>query len=436
MLGLPRQVAVLSSIIAMLVVPAVAPARPAGGGVLAHSAAVTQKQALTKAINKGIGDSGSDTGALVVDMTTGKTLFAYKSRTGFLPASVEKLYTTSTALLKFGPNAKLMTRVFGVGWLGSKGTWHGTLFLKGEGDPTFGSSSFDDATYGGAGATIERLIQNLLAKTPIKAVQGGIDADGSYFDALRGTPATGYAPNYYVEGVLDGVAFDRGWLDCCGNVFQLHPTLYAAQQFEAALQSAGVKIDKGTTVSVQATPSTATQMAAVRSPTMATLIRLTNTPSDQFVAEMLLKDIGARFGARGSTAAGAVVVRSEVAQQFGIDPRLNDGSGLSYYDSSTPQEVVTLLEKMYSNQYFFNSLAISGETGTLQGNPGTIARGRCRGKTGTLAEVATVVGYCQALDGHTLVFAFLTNDNPNTDYLHVVAQANMLEAVARFDGTL
>ena len=32
-----------------------------------------------------------------------------------LPASVEKLYTTATALLRFGPNATLTTNVLGVG---------------------------------------------------------------------------------------------------------------------------------------------------------------------------------------------------------------------------------------------------------------------------------------------------------------------------------
>ncbi len=58
------------------------------------------------------------------------------------------------------------------------------------------------------------------------------------------------------------------------------------------------------------TPSAARLLATVRSPTIATLIALTNTPSDNFFAEMLLKDIGARAGAGGTTAAGAAVVRA------------------------------------------------------------------------------------------------------------------------------
>jgi D-alanyl-D-alanine carboxypeptidase len=90
---------------------------------------------------------------------------------------------------------------------------------------------------------------------------------------------------------------------------------------------------------------------------------------------------------------------------------------------------------MAGNSAFVNSLAIAGETGTLQGVAGgTIARGRCRGKTGTLAAVANTVGYCQARDGHTLAFAFLVNGNSATDFVHAVVEGNMMAALARYNG--
>jgi D-alanyl-D-alanine carboxypeptidase/D-alanyl-D-alanine-endopeptidase (penicillin-binding protein 4) len=82
-----------------------------------------------------------------------------------------------------------------------------------------------------------------------------------------------------------------------------------------------------------------------------------------------------------------------------------------------------------------NSLAIAGETGTLQPvDHGTVAQGRCRGKTGTLAAVANVAGYCLARDGHTLAFAFLVNGNSATDYVHNVLEGRMMVAMARYDG--
>lgn len=163
------------------------------------------------------------------------------------------------------------------------------------------------------------------------------------------------------------------------------------------------------------------------------MIALTNTPSDNFFAETLIKDLGARFGGRGSTAAGAAVVRAEVASKFAIHPRIYDGSGLSYSDSSSPLDIVTVLEKMASDTDFVDSLAISGETGTLRDEMvGTNAQGECRAKTGTLNAVSNLSGYCLARDGHTLVFSILQNYvDPNTEH---PLQNLMAEALVRYDG--
>jgi D-alanyl-D-alanine carboxypeptidase/D-alanyl-D-alanine-endopeptidase (penicillin-binding protein 4) len=173
-------------------------------------------------------------------------------------------------------------------------------------------------------------------------------------------------------------------------------------------------------------------MATVTSPTMATLVKLTNTPSDNFFAEMLLKDIGARFGGAGSSAAGAAVVRATLSTQFGIHPRLIDGSGLSRYDRTTTRQVVTVLQDMANDDDFFNSLAVAGETGTLEFEMNhTAAQGRCRGKTGTLHDVSNLVGYCRARDGHLLAFAFLMN-SINPDYAHPI-QNRMAIALAKYN---
>lgn len=394
----------------------------------------TAQQTLDSALSGDLHAAGGSSGAYVVDLNTGAVLFSSGAQTGHLPASVEKLYTTSTALLRFGPTARLTTQIFGTGTMTSGGTWVGTVYIKGGGDPTFGSSGFDRANYG-TGATMQHLVANLQHATGIRAIRGKIVGDGSYFDSLRGTPATGYAPSLEVEGELDGLAYDRGWLNSDGSALQPRPTLFAAQAFATALKADGIRMARGTHVATGVAPSAAKQLAVVRSPTMASLIQLTNTPSDNYFAETLIKDIGARLGGRGSTAAGASVVRSEVGSAFGIAPRLDDGSGLSRYDSTTPVEVVTLLEHMAGDSDFMHSLAVAGETGTLQGvDSGTIARGHCRGKTGTLSDTANVAGYCQAKDGHTLAYAFLTDGISNTDYVHDVAQANMMTAVADYDG--
>jgi D-alanyl-D-alanine carboxypeptidase/D-alanyl-D-alanine-endopeptidase (penicillin-binding protein 4) len=378
---------------------------------------------------------GRVSGAYVVDMTTGQTLFARNANVGRMPASVEKLYTTTTALLDFGPQATLTTSVLGVGSLDTAGIWHGTLYLKGGGDPTFGSVSFDRAAYG-TGATMRQLVANLLGAVHITGVQGQIVGDGSYFDQHRGTPATGFGTDLPdVEGELGALIFNRGFADSSGIVPQPHPVLYAAQKFINALRLAHVSVPVNTPIYGGPTPSTAQQLATISSPPIATLIQLTNTPSDNFFAEMLLKGLGARFGGGGTTAAGAAVVRSELESKFGITPQLNDGSGLSRTDSTSPRQVVTLLEQMYSDPDFFNSLAIGGRTGTLQDEmQQTAAQGVCHAKTGTLHDVAALAGYCRARDGHELAFAFLANGIGSPDFVHFIEGNKMAVALAKYNG--
>ncbi len=397
----------------------------------AQSTAAAER-ALGRALHGGLRAGGRADGADVIDMTTGKTLFSSAAGVGRLPASVEKIYTTSTALLRFGASARLRTRVLGVGEFGLDGAWHGTLYLKGGGDPTFGSKSFDHFAYG-TGATMQQLVANLIRETGITSISGRIVGDESYLDSLRGTPPYGFQPSTDVEGLLSGLIYDRGLANPQGTAFQNRPALFATQQFVSALKAAGVKVPARTRVYTGVTPASATPLAVVHSPRMATLIKLTNTPSDNFFAEMLLKDLGAGFGGAGTTAAGAAVVRAQMAA-FGVHPRLDDGSGLSRTDLTSPRQVDTVLERMAGNPSFTTSLAIGGETGTLQDEmQGTVAQGDCIGKTGTLHDVANLAGYCTARDGHRLVFAFLMNRLGDPAYGHQV-EANMAVALARYDG--
>jgi D-alanyl-D-alanine carboxypeptidase/D-alanyl-D-alanine-endopeptidase (penicillin-binding protein 4) len=405
----------------------------AAGGPAA--AVASPQSALSAALTQGMNNAGGAGGAYVQDLNTGKTLFSWVANTGRLPASVEKLYTTSTALLRFGPGATLATRVLAAGTFDRHHGFHGILWLKGGGDPTFGSAGFDQSAYG-TGATIGQLADSLIRNTGIRSIQGRIVGDDTYFDSARGTPATGYGPDLPdVEGLLDGLAYDRGFANFQGTVGQPRPALYATQQFVGALQARGVKITSSTAVYTGQAPKKAQWLATVRSPSIATLIRLTNTPSDNYLAEMLLKGLGAKFGGAGTTAAGAAVVRSELADEFDIHPQLNDGSGLSRSDYTSPVQIVSLLKQLQGNQDFVNSLAIGGETGTLQDEMnGTAGQGNCRGKTGTLHDVANLVGYCRAQDGHTLAFAFLINATSDPDYVHTVEGNQMAVAVANYNG--
>jgi D-alanyl-D-alanine carboxypeptidase/D-alanyl-D-alanine-endopeptidase (penicillin-binding protein 4) len=391
---------------------------------------IAAQQALASGLSQGISQEGPASGAYVVDLTTGRVLFASAADVPRLPASVEKLYTTTTALLRFGPHATLVTSVLGRGYRGRAGKWAGTLYLRGGGDPTFGSVGFDRGAYG-TGASVERLAANLLGSTHITGLLGPVVGDATFFDPLAGTSVSGFGFDPDMEGSLSALAFNRGLL---GRRKIANPPVFAAQQLLAALAADRVRLPRRPFVGSGRTPASARLLATVHSPSIARLVALTNTPSDNFFAEMLLKDIGARFGAGGTTAAGAGVVSLLLARRFGIHPRLVDGSGLSRSDATTPIQVVTLLSKMIGNRAFLNSLAIAGVTGTLQHEmQGTVAQGNCRGKTGTLHDVANLVGVCTAADGHTLVFAFLANGLGNPTLGHAI-EANMAVDVARYNG--
>ena len=395
------------------------------------AATVKANRALDGSLNLGMRQAGRFSGAYVVDLSANRVLYAKNANTGRLPASVEKLYTTTTVLQRFGPSATLTTSVLGSGTQAG-GTFTGTLYLRGGGDPTFGSSTFDSANYG-TGATIQQLVSALQTATGITALNGNVMADETMFDSDRGTPATGNEPSIDTEGELSALAYNRGWANSIGTVYFKHPAVQAGQELVAALKAAGIRVPRHVKVTAGRTPQDATTLASVHSPPMATLVSLTNTPSDNFFAEMLIKDLGARFGSGGTTAAGAAVVQAQMVKSFDIHPRLNDGSGLSRSDLTTPVQVVTLLRAMAADAQFTASLAVAGETGTLQHEMrGTYAQGRCRGKTGTLHDASNVVGYCQAKDGHSLAYALMMNGIV-PDYAHPI-QDRMQVALAKYIG--
>ena len=178
-----------------------------------------------------------------------------------------------------------------------------------------------------------------------------------------------------------------------------------------ALRAYHVQVPRGSGVAT--TPAGATQLATVESPTVSQLLGLTLPPSDNFFAETLLKDLGARFGGAGTTAAGAEVVRRTISK-LGIDPQIVDGSGLSREDETSPDQVVHLLDYLTgtaNGRILRSDLAVAGQTGTLSERMrNTGAAGRCQAKTGTLAGVSNLAGYCQARDGDLLAFAFFDDD--------------------------
>lgn len=374
--------------------------------------------------------AGSRSSAYVYDITTKQVLYSAKPTTMRPPASVEKLYTATAALQRMGPTARLSTTVYGTGQLGPEGVWEGDLYLKGGGDPTFGDSAFVKRHYGGLGASVSTLVSQLVRTVGIHSIRGTIYGDESYFDSRRGEPSSNYRSDPFLEGTLSGLAFDRG---LSGTEKGAHaPAGYAARKLYAALKDAGVSI-RGS-VGTATTPPEAARLASVSSPTVAQLLTLMLPPSDNFFAETLVKDMGALYGGAGSTAAGSAVVSQTIASLLGVHPHVVDGSGLSEADRTSVYEVTDMLVELQPTPVgaiLRGSMAVAGHSGTLEKRMrGTAASGRCQGKTGTLTGYSNLVGYCQAVNGHLLAFAFF-NDGISTTTAHVI-QDHMTITLANY----
>lgn len=386
---------------------------------------------LTATLNRQMSIAGAGSGALVYDITASQTLYSMRQTQLHPPASVEKLYTATTALAKMGPSAWLSTLVLGSGKMGRKGVWEGNLYLRGGGDPTFGSGAFIGAHYDGSGAAVSTLVQQLVYQDGIRRITGRVLGDETYFDSLRGEPSSGYAFDPWLEGDLSALAFNRGETRPFSGPHA--PAAFAARQLLLELQRSGVKVGRGSGPAPAATPPEATELAIVPSPPLSVLLGLMLPPSDNFFAETLLKDLGARFGGAGSTAAGAAVVRATIAG-IGLYPHIVDGSGLSREDLTSPEQVVDLLRwlnRTSEGAVLRSDLAIAGRSGTLaERMRHSWAQGRCEAKTGTLKGVSNLAGYCDARDGHLIAFAIF-DDGIETGVAHAVQDA-IAEAIAKY----
>lgn len=360
----------------------------------APSAGALDASAVRASLDRAVRNAGAQrSGALAMDLTTGRTLYARGADSQRIPASVEKLYTTATALRRFGPAWRLTTTVVRDAPVDRQGRLAGDLVLVGGGDPTL------------EGSDILRLARH-VRRAGVRRVSGSVIGDESLLDARRGGPRTGGAFDSDVEGVLGALTVNNGWSSRAGG-----PALAAARRLVRALRGLGVRVIGATTTG--RAPKDAKKVAAVTSPTIARLAHAINVPSDNFAAEVLLKDLGAAFGGGGTTAAGAAVVRRTVAA-LGVRRRaVADGSGLSRANRVSAREVVALLAAMHGTPQgaaFEASLAVAGRSGTLRKRlRGTAAAGACRGKTGTLNGVSALAGLCRTPEGHTIAFALLMN---------------------------
>jgi D-alanyl-D-alanine carboxypeptidase/D-alanyl-D-alanine-endopeptidase (penicillin-binding protein 4) len=380
----------------------------AAGTAAGADAAASPATRLARALaSPHVADASS--AAVAVDLRTGALLFARNADVPLQPASNEKLAVGYAALVELGPEYRFPTEVLGEGRREGR-VWRGRLVLKGYGDPTLESSE------------LGRLADAVRA-LGIRRVTGGIAGDESWFDGRRGV--TGWLSSFVgtESAPLSALVVDRA-LRRGRPVAE--PALAAAAAFARALRERGVAVG-GSPFTGRAT-TRATLLAEALSPPLAKLLRAMNTDSDNFTSELVLKAIGRETLGKGTSAAGAAVVRREL-QEAGVPlagVRVVDGSGLSRSNRVTARQLAALLVAIWRDPVLRplvrGSLAVAGISGTLERRlERRPVRGRVRAKTGTTRMASALSGYV----GTRYAFAIVQNGDP-------VAWLSAREAQDRF----
>ena len=381
--------------------PSAAAAPPSLSLKLARALAVPHVRAATSA-------------ALAVELETGRVVFSRNANVSLVPASTEKLAVAYAVLRTLGPQHRIPTHVLGLGQ--QRGSvFLGQLVLKGFGDPTLEVERL-------------RLLAAQIRRAGIRRVTGSVMGDESFFDAKRTAP--GWKSRFYIgeSPPLSALVVDRGRYRGRTND---NPALAAASIFRSVLRDAGVLVASRSRVGVA--PVSAPVLASLESPPLAAVVRFMGQESDNFTAEMLLKQLGAAGKLPGTTLAGARHVRRALLAAgvplAGV--RVVDGSGLSVLDRVTATTLVAILRAAWADPRvrpaFVASLPLAGVTGTLDDRmERPPVRGAVRAKTGTTMLASALSGFVRG----RYAFAVLHNGQPVSHWWARRAQDRFVSVLA------
>lgn len=400
-----------------------------------------------------------------------RVLFDHNGGKLFNPASNMKILTTATALWYLGPTYRFRTEARRDPDL-RNGTLNGNLYIKGFGDPTltseeiFGfvnqialrgikkitghviidSTFFDDVSEGPGwdqehgdhayaapiGAlsanfnTFEvRILPGERVGAPVRAeiwppvpglevvVSASTRGRGARSRIWVGTTRVGDGVRVTVRGSIPINYYE-------GQVVRkrIHdPTLYAGWMIHQMLEMRG--IDVRGRVRVGTMPSRGIIPVATHwSRPLAEIVSTLNKYSNNFMAEQILKTVGAElFEPPATWAKGNAAIR-DLLLELGVEDGtfvLANGSGLNDVNRVTPRQIGRVLAAMYERfelrPEFVSSLAVAGRSGTITGRfENSPAQLRLRAKTGSLTGVSALSGYVVTQTNDILVFSVMMND--------------------------
>ena len=426
---------------------------------------------------------------VIVEADSGKIAFAMHPDLTLHPASNTKLVTTAAALDRLGPSYRFTTEL-AVDNLDAGVARD--VYLIGRGDPRFVSEALwklvDDARRRGlvevtgdvviddTWFTPERIAPGFADKDQDAAYRAPSGATSFNFNSIaihiRPADLVGQPPRVEVSpdsgyAVLENRATtvtrgreritvsarafeDRTRITVGGRIPHHHPGLTARRRIDNPslftglavklfLERAGIAV--GGNVRIEVAPKARKRLARHFSPPLGQLVADVNKLSNNFMAEQILRTLGAVDSGSGSWVAGREAVRHFLVDVAGVRGkfRYDNGSGLYGSTAFSARQIVDLLRAMRSRvpalPEYAASLAIGGTDGTLRRRTRNLDAGRLRAKTGTLSGVICLSGYTYFADDRTAVFSFLMNDVPGKPWAVWQVHDAMIAAINRHTPT-
>lgn len=433
--------------------------------------------------------SKAKVGIAAVDMTTGQVLYERNADEGFNPASNMKLLTSAAALDAWGPAYTFETKLYGRA--AKNGVIPGPLFVKGEGDAFLLFEDFISWAGQLKLKGIERIEGGIVIDDSIFDGSylppgfGQKDEDASYrspigavtvnFNAVTviATPASQagsrpetrmYPPNEYVtidnraktvsgygrrltfksepdgDGgtkiIVEG-KIGKGASEMRSRLRIDHPPGFAGSVLEKVLGMVGISVDGP--IRTGKVNGDLKAIVSHRSQPLSYIVLAMNKWSNNFMAEQLLRTLGAKNGEASTWEASRKQLHAFL-EKAGLQTdaiKLKNGSGLYDGNEVPPREFVRLLTYMRDHSAgpeFVSSLAVAGRDGTLKDRmEGSQTAGNVRGKTGTLNKVSALSGYVTTRSGRPVAFSVILNDTPRRAWRYRPAQDAIVEALAEFD---
>ena len=281
--------------------------------------------------------------------------------------------------------------------------------LVGGGDPVLaGARAVQGYPVAGRVADLAAQVRTALGAVPVTRV---LVDDGLWTGPALGP---GWRPGYVTGGDVAPVSalqVDGGRVAADRDARSADPALAAGAALSAALGAPGLPVARGTA------PAGALPLGAVQSPTVAQLVELMLTRSDNDVAEALARAVALAEGRPASFEGVAAALPPVLARAVPDAPAGAyapvDGSGLSRLDRVTPAGVTALLAVVAADEQgryapVLSGLPVAGFDGTLarryRSGTSAVAAGEVRGKTGTLEGVSALAGLVRTREGRLLAF--------------------------------